>query len=103
MGLVPREHSTGGKQTLLGIRKRGNAYLRRLFVQGARAVLQFKEKQSPGLSAWLTQLTSRTHYNVAGVALANKLARIAWAVLAKGVVYRPPAPASGVSGCLACR
>jgi transposase len=75
--LVPREHSTGGKQKMLGISKRGNSCLRRLFVQGARAVLQFKEKQSSGLSAWLAQLTSRTHYNVAGVALANKLARIA--------------------------
>jgi transposase len=90
VGLVPREHSTGGKQKLLGISKRGNSYLRRLFVQGARAVLQFKEKQSSGLSAWLAQLTSRTHYNVAGVALANKLARIAWAVLAKEEEYRPP-------------
>jgi transposase len=95
VGLVPREHSTGGKQTLLGISKRGNAYLRRLFVQGARAVLQFREKQSPGLSAWLAQLTSRTHYNVAGVALANKLARIAWAVLARSEVYRPPVLACG--------
>ena len=89
VGLVPREHSTGGKQKLLGISKRGNSYLRRLFVQGARAVLQFREKQSAGLSAWLAQLTSRTHYNVAGVALANKLARIAWAVLATGEAYRP--------------
>ncbi len=89
VGLVPREHSTGGKQKLLGISKRGNSYLRRLFVQGARAVLQFREKQSSGLRAWLAQLTARTHYNVAGVALANKLARIAWAVLAKGEVYRP--------------
>jgi transposase len=79
VGLVPREYSTGGKQKLLGISKRGNCYLRKLFVQGARAVLQFKHKQSAGLSAWLTQLTARTHYNVAGVALANKLARIAWA------------------------
>jgi transposase len=103
VGLVPREHSTGGKQTLLGISKRGNSYLRRLFVQGARAVLQFREKQSSCLSACLVQLTSRTHYNVAGVALANKLARIAWAVLAKGDAYRPPALANGVSGCLACR
>ena len=51
VGLVPREHSTGGKQKLLGISKRGSSYLRRLFVQGARAVLQFREKQSPGLSA----------------------------------------------------
>jgi transposase len=90
VGLVPREHSTGGKQKLLGIGKRGNAYLRKLFIQGARAVLQFKDKQSPGLRNWLVPLTARTHYNVAGVALANKLARIAGAVLATGEAYRPP-------------
>jgi transposase len=90
VGLVPREHSTGGKQKLLGISKRGNCYLRTLFVHGARAVLQFRDKQSSGLKAWLAQLTARTHYNVAAVALANKLARIAWAVLATGEVYRPP-------------
>jgi transposase len=95
VGLVPREHSTGGKQKLLGISKRGNSYLRTLFVQGARAVLQFREKQSSGLSVWLADLTSRTHYNVAGVALANKLARMAWAVLNTGEAYRPPV--------LACR
>ena len=89
MGVVPREHSTGGKQKLLGISKRGNSYLRRLFVQGARAVLQQRTKQSSGLSTWLAQLTSRTHRNVAAVALANKLARIAWAVLAKNEQYRP--------------
>jgi transposase len=90
MGVVPREHSTGGQQKLLGISKRGNSYLRRLFVQGARAVLLQRTKQSSGLSAWLAQLTSRTHRNVAAVALANKLARIAWAVLAKNEPYRPP-------------
>jgi transposase len=90
MGLVPREHSTGGQQKLLGISKRGNSYLRKLFVQGARAVLQQRTKQSSGLSAWLAQLTSRTHRNVAAVALANKLARIAWAVLAKNEQYRLP-------------
>ncbi len=90
MGVVPREHSTGGKQKLLGISKRGNRYLRTLFVHGARAVLQFREKQSAGLKAWLAQLTSRSHHNVAVVALANKLARMAWAVLATGVAYRPP-------------
>jgi len=95
VGLVPREHSTGGKQKLLGISKRGNCYLRTLFVQGARAVLQFREKQSSRLSAWLADLTLRTHYNVADVALANKLARMAWAVLTTGEVYRPPV--------LACR
>jgi transposase len=90
MGVVPREHSTGGKQKLLGISKRGNSYLRRLFIQGARAVLRCREHQSPGLKAWLEQLTSRTHRNVAGVALANKLARMAWAVLPTGEAYRPP-------------
>jgi len=90
LGIVPREHSTGGQQKLLGISKRGNSYLRRLFVQGARAVLQQRTKQSSGLSTWLAQLTSRTHRNVAAVALANKLARIAWAVLAKNEQYRPP-------------
>src|SRR5260370_91726 len=90
IGLVPREHSTGGQQKLLGISKRGNSYLRRLFVQGARAVLQQRTKQSSGLSAWLAQLTSRTHRNVVAVALANKLARIAWAVLAKNEPYRHP-------------
>jgi transposase len=90
MGLVPREHSTGGKQKLLGISKRGNSYLRRLFVQGARAVLQQRTKQSSGLRAWLAQLISRSHRNVAAVALANKLARMAWAVLAKNEQYRPP-------------
>src|SRR5246127_2063231 len=90
VGLVPREHSTGGKQTLLGISKRGNGYLRRLFIQGARAVLKYRDKQCSGLRHWLAELSSRRHYNVVGVALANKLARTAWAVLASGEVYRPP-------------
>jgi len=90
LGIVPREHSIGGRQKLLGISKRGNSYLRRLFVQGARAVMQQSTKQSSGLSAWLAQLTSRTHHNVVAVALANKLARMAWAVLAKNEQYRPP-------------
>jgi len=97
LGLAPREHSTGGRQKLLGISKRGNAYLRRLFVQGARAVLQQSSKQSSGLSAWLKQLTVRTHRNVVCVASANKLARIAWAVLSTGQAYRPPAPTAVAS------
>lgn len=94
MGVVPREHSTGGKQKLLGISKRGNRYLRKLFVQCARAVLQQKTKQAPGLKAWLEKLTSHTHRHAAAVALANKLARMAWAVLATGEAYRPPLPAA---------
>lgn len=94
IGLVPGEYSTGGKQRLLGISKRGNPYLRRLFVQGARAVLQMRSKQAPSLSCWLERLSSRKHSNVAAIALANKLARISWAVLAKGEAYRPPMLAS---------
>jgi transposase len=90
LGLVPGQYSTGGKQKLLGISKRGNAYLRRLFVHGAHAVMQQRAKQSSGLSQWLEQLASRVHRNVAVVALANKLARMAWAVLVKGERYRPP-------------
>jgi transposase len=93
LGVVPEEHSTGGKQTLWKIPRRGNQYLRRLLVQGARAVMQHRTKQSSGLSAWLAQLTARTHQNIAIVALANKLARMAWAVLAKNEIYRPPLPA----------
>ena len=98
LGLVPAQYSTGGKQKLLGISKRGNCYLRKLLVHGARAVLQTKDKQSSGLSTWLTQLTSRAHSNVAAVALANKLARMAWAVLAKGEAYRPPLLAAELVG-----
>ena len=89
VGMVPREYSTGGKK-LLGISKRGNGYLRRLFVQGARVVMQYRTKQAPGLSCWLGQLMARTHQNVAVVALANKLLRMAWAVLCKNEVYKPP-------------
>ena len=90
MGIVPGEHSSGGKQKLLGISKRGNKYLRRLFVQGARSVLQQRHKQAPGLSSWLSQLLARSHQNVVVVALANKLVRMAWAVLCKNERYRAP-------------
>jgi transposase len=90
LGVVHGEHSTGGKQTLTGTSRRGNKYLRKLFVQGAHAVLLQKTKQTTGLSTWLAQLTSRKRTQVATVALANKMARMAWAVLTKGEAYRPP-------------
>jgi transposase len=90
LGLVPGQYSTGGKEKLLGISKRGNCYLRRLFVQGARSVLRCKDKQSSGLLVWLTRLGRHAHHNVVAVALANKLARITWAVLTKEDTYRPP-------------
>ena len=95
VGMVPREHSTGGRQKLLGISKRGNSYLRRLFVQGARSVLQHRDKQNAILRNWLTQLTARSHQNVVIVALANKLLRTAWAVLCKSETYRISVLAAG--------
>ena len=90
LGVVPGEHSTGGKQKLTGTSRRGNKYLRKLFVQGAHTVLLQKTKQSSGLSTWLVSLTSRKRKQVATVALANKMARMAWAVLFRGEAYRPP-------------
>jgi transposase len=89
-GGVPGEHSTGGKQTLTDTSRRGNRYLRKLFVQAAHAVLQQRMKQSNGLDTWLAQLTSRKRIQVAAVALANKMARMVWAVLSKAEAYRPP-------------
>ena len=90
IGMVPQEHSTGGRQKLLSISKRGNPYLRRLFVQGARAVMQHRHRQPNSLGRWLAQLMARTHQNVAIVALANKLVRVAWAVLHSNQPYRCP-------------
>ncbi len=87
LGLVPRQHSTGGKPRLLGISKRGNPYLRRLFVHGARSVLARVKRSEHNFGQWLDRLEARSPRNVAIVALANKLARIAWAVLTSGQVY----------------
>ena len=77
VGMVPREDSTGGKQRLLGISKRGNDYLRRLFVQGARTLMMRRSKHNWSLGPWLEKLVARKHHNVAAIALANKLARTA--------------------------
>lgn len=88
LGLVPRQWSTGGKPTLLGIGKRGNTYIRRLFIHGARSVLQHLKRGSHDLGTWMTQLEKRAHKNVVIVAIANKIARIAWAVLSRQESYR---------------
>jgi transposase len=88
LGLVPRQWSTGGKPTLLGIGKRGNSYVRRLFIHGARSVLQHLKRGNHQLGSWMTQLEKRAHKNVVIVAIANKMARIAWAVLARQETYR---------------
>lgn len=83
VGLVPRQHTTGGKPRLLGITKRGNSYLRRLFVQGARALWVWKDKRDDPLHRWIRGLASRMHPHIAVCALANKLVRISWALLRK--------------------
>lgn len=88
VGLVPRQYSTGGKPTLLGISKRGDKNLRRLLVQGARAIMRHVERRTDRLGAWVRELQARRHSNVVACALANKLARIAWAILANGTNYR---------------
>jgi transposase len=88
LGLVPKQHSTCGKAWLLGISKRGNAYLRRLFIHGARSIVLRLNRSNHAIGNWMNQLESRTHRNVMVVAVANKLARIAWAVLSKGEPYR---------------
>ena len=80
LGVVPRQHSTGGKQMLLGISKRGDTYLRTLLIHGARAVVRVCERK-PETDTWLRRLMGRRNKNVAAVALANKNARIAWALL----------------------
>jgi len=84
LGLVPRQMSTGGKARLLGITKRGNVYLRMLLIHGARAALPGLSKQDTPLGSWLRALLARAHRNVVVVALAAKLARIAWASLRHG-------------------
>jgi transposase len=84
LGLVPMQHSTGGKAKLLGITKRGNRYLRKLFVHGARAVLLRVKYDTGGFGQWVHSLAARAPRNKVIVAIANKLARIAWAVLSSG-------------------
>jgi transposase len=87
LGLVPRQHSTGGKAKLLGISKRGNPYLRRLFIHGGRAVVARLKREEHSFGSWLDRLEGRSPRNVAVVAMANKLARIAWSVLTSGHPY----------------
>ena len=92
VGLVPRQHSSGGKDTLLGISKRGNPYLRKLLVHGARSVVRMARKEAPPQSpgaCWLQGLIARRGVQKATVALANKNARVVWALLARGRAYDP--------------
>jgi transposase len=88
LGVVPRQYSTGGKQKLFGMSKRGNIYLRRMLIHGARAVLLRVKYDTGGFGQWIRRLEQRAPRNKVVVAIANKLARIAWAVLSRGRDYQ---------------
>jgi transposase len=87
LGLVPRQMSSGGKERLLGISKRGDAYLRTLLIHGARAALRVAANKGDPRSRWAVSVSGRRHRNIAAVALANKNARIVWALLTRGGCY----------------
>jgi len=89
LGLTPRHCSSGDKQRLLGISKRGDVYLRSLLIHGARAVVSQAKHRDDRLSRWVTGIATRRHPNVAAVALANKTARMAWAMLRNKTNYDP--------------
>ncbi len=89
LGLTPRQCSSGDKQRLLGITKRGDVYLRSLLIHGARAVVSQAKHRDDRLSRWVTSIATRRHPNVAAVALANKTARMAWAMLRNETDYYP--------------
>ena len=93
IGLVPRQHSSGGKERLGSISKRGDASLRRLLIHGARTALRWRKIRAIDGSSWVGRLLDRRPANVATVAIANKTARIAWAVLVRGEPYHSPATA----------
>jgi transposase len=87
LGLVPRQYSTGGKNNLLGISKRGDKNIRRLLVQCARIYMYRLTYQSGHLARWVSAMLTRRHSNVVACALANKLARIAWAIAARHAIF----------------
>jgi transposase len=89
LGLVPRQNSSGGRIVLGSITKRGDAYVRKLLIHGARSVIRHAEHKTDNLSLWLKELKRSKGANVAAVALANKMARVIWVVLARGVEYSP--------------
>lgn len=93
LGLVPKQHSSGGKERLGAISKMGDRYLRHLLVVGATAVLRYTKRQATTVSRWADRLRERKPARLVTVALANKIARIAWAVMARGETYRATAAA----------
>jgi transposase len=94
LGLVPRQDSSGGKAKLLGISKRGDVYLRTLLVHGARSVVKTAAKKNDAQSRWINELVKRRNANIAAVALANKNARVVWALLTRTQTYHAPTGAN---------
>ena len=90
IGLVPKQHSSGGRERLGSISKQGDRYLRSLFVAGALAVIRYAKVHGTKHRPWLTALLARKPTKVAAIALANKIARMAWAMMAKGERYKQP-------------
>lgn len=88
LGLVPNQHSSGGKDRLGSLTKRGNTYLRTLLIHGARSVIKVCQTKQDRRSVWLNGLICRRNKNIAAVALANKNARIIWAILSRGEYYQ---------------
>jgi transposase len=91
LGLVPRQHATGGRERLLGISKRGDGYLRRQLMHGARSLVRIAKGRETSLYAWINRLLDRRHFNVVVAAVANKLARWIWIVLARRQHFAAPA------------
>jgi transposase len=91
LGLVPRQHSTGGKPTLLGISKRGDSYLRTLLIHGGRTVVRVADKYQDKRNQWISELDKRRGKNISAVAVANKNARIAWALLSNKTTFQASA------------
>lgn len=89
VGIVPRQHSTGGKPVLLGISKRGDPYLRSLLIHGARSVVVQAARKDDPLSRWINRIRAERGFNKAVVAMANKMARIGWALLRHQTTYQP--------------
>jgi transposase len=91
LGLVPRQHASGGKERRLGLSKRGDGYLRRQLIHGARALVKVSPGRTGKLWSWINGLRQRRPFNVVVAAVANKLARIIWAMLSRGEAYRAAA------------
>src|SRR4030095_15028360 len=98
LGLVPKQHSTGGQSQLLGISKRGESYVRKLLIHGARATLRWVRLKTDDRSRWMRGLLARRGWNRTAVAVANKNARIVWALLSRGGVYGDNASESRGAG-----